>query len=1119
MQGLTAWFARNGVVANLLMFLIIAVGLMTTTGLRMEVFPEISVDIITVSVEYRGAAPEEVEEGVCVRIEEAVQDLDGIKKLTSTASEGTGSVTIEVETGYDTRKVLDDVKSRVDAIDTFPVETEKPVIQELTNRFQVINVSIAGDTDELTLKRLGEQVRDELTLLPEITQVELKNARPYEISVEVSEQVLRRYGLTFDDVAQAVQRTSLDLPGGSVKTASGEILLRTKGQAYRGPEFEKLTLLTRPDGSRLQLSDVARVVDGFEDTDQAARLDGMPSVLVQVYRVGDQNALDVVAAVTKYVEEVRTRLPEGIKIITWADTGKLLKSRMDLLIRNALSGLVLVFLVLALFLRLRLAFWVTLGIPISFLGAIALMPQLDVSINMISLFSFILVLGIVVDDAIVVGENIYSKQKETRTGLEGAVQGVQEVVIPVIFGVLTTVAAFAPMLFVPGTNGKIWRVIPCIVIPTLLISLVESQLILPTHLSHHRPPRKRARPNVVVRAWNGFFDFFGDGLEWLIQKIYRPTLGAAVEWRYLTVAAAFTVLALTLGLVGGGFVKFVFFPAVESDNIVANLTMPMETPVEATAEAMRRLEESAAQLEKEILEKNATSPYIHVLTSIGEQPYRTQASRNSGSRNASFTGAHLGEVNIELTPSEERSLTSSELVSRWRELTGGIPGAVELTFTSDLMGGGKAVDIQLTGANIDELRQVAAELREKLSEYPGVIDIADSFRGGKPEVKLNITSEAESLGLTLQDLGRQVRQGFFGEEAQRIQRGRDDIRVMVRYPEQQRRSLGDLESMRVRTPEGGEVPFSTVANAQLGRGFATITRVDRQRAINVTAEVDEAVANANEVLADLQAGFLPQLIEQHPAVRYSLEGEQRDQAESVGALFRGFGVALFAIYAMMAIPFRSYSQPLIVMSAIPFGIVGAIWGHIFLGLDVSLLSLCGVIALAGIAVNDSLVLVSFMNAHREEIGNTREAVVQAGVSRFRPILLTSLTTAAGITPLMLERSVQAQFLIPMAVALAFGVLFSTFITLGLVPALYVILEDFQKLRSWAWGTEPAFEALPEASAAGGAVDASPQQPAGAGLPPLSPLESPEPARPEIGYGSPGRRLRTLRPREEETGGD
>jgi multidrug efflux pump subunit AcrB len=1079
MQGLIAWFARNGVVANLLMFLIIVMGLMTIPGLKKEVFPELAIDIITVTVPYRGAAPEEVEEGVCIRVEEAVQDLDGIKKLSSTASEGTGTVTIEVETGYDTRKVLDDVKSRVDAIDTFPEETEQPIIQEVTNRFQVINISIAGDTDELTLKRLGEQVRDEITLLPGITQVALRNARPYEISIEVSEEALRRYGLTFDDVAQAVRRSSLDLPGGSVKTDSGEILLRTKGQAYWGPEFEKLTLLTRPDGSRLLLSDVAKVIDGFEDTDQAARLDGKPAVLVQVYRVGDQNALDVAAAVHEYVENLKGRLPEGIAVTTWADTAKLLRSRMDLLLRNALSGLILVFIVLALFLRLRLAFWVTFGIPLSFLGTIAAMPAMDISVNMISLFSFILVLGIVVDDAIVVGERIFSTQKESAQGVEGVVKGAQEVAIPVIFGVLTTVAAFAPMLFVPGTNGKIWRVIPGIIIPTLLFSLMESQLILPAHLSHHREARK-GRRNPLIRAWNGFFDFFENGSNWFVNRIYRPALDFAVEWRYLTVALALTTLVLTLGLVGGGMVKFVFFPQVESDNIVANLTMPMETPSSVTAEAIRRIEATAEVLGREVQEKYGSSPFLHVLTSIGEQPFRTQASRNSGNANASYSGAHLGEVNIELTPSEQRQITSGELAARWRELTGGIPGAVELTFTSDLMGGGKAIDIQLAGPEIQDLRETAAEIKDRLAEYPGVIDISDSFRGGKPEVKLAITPKAETLGLTLQDLGRQVRQGFFGEEAQRIQRGRDDIRVMVRYPEEHRRSLGDLEAARIRTPDGGEVPFSTVAQAQQGRGFATITRVDRQRAINVTAEVDEAVANANEVIADLQAGFLADLLARHPGVTYSLEGEQRDQVESVQALMDGFVVALFAIYAMMAIPFRSYLQPLIVMSAIPFGIVGAIWGHILMGLDVSLLSLCGVIALAGVVVNDSLVLVDFVNSHRAATGKIKEAVIAAGTTRFRPILLTSLTTAAGVTPLMLERSVQAQFLIPMAVALVFGVLFSTFITLGLVPSLYVILEDLQRAVRWAWGARPAAETAPDQAVLGTEPATADETPARAG---------------------------------------
>ena len=1054
MKGLVSWFAQNGVVANLLMIMIVAMGLMTIPKLKKEVFPEFSIGIITVSVSYRGAAPEEVEEAVCIRVEEAIQGLDGIKTIRSTANEGIGIVTIEVETGYDERELLDDIKARVDAIDTFPEETERPVIQEATNRFQVINVSISGETEELSLKRLGEQVRDELSFLPEVSQVELKNARPYEISIEISEEALRRHELTFDEVARAIRRTSLDLPGGSVKTESSEILLRTKGQAYRGVEFEKLTLLTRPDGSRLHLGDVALVVDGFEDSDKFAWFDGKPAVMVQVYRVGQQSALEVARAVNEYVAKAQRRMPEGISIVTWADASRILESRMDLLIKNGLSGLALVFIVLALFLRLRLAFWVTIGIPIAFLGAIALMPVFDVSISMISLFSFILVLGIVVDDAIVVGESVFARQEATKAGLRAAIEGAQQVTVPVIFGVLTTVVAFSPMLFVPGAVGQIWRVIPLIVIPALMFSLIESKLVLPYHLSHYHPRPRAYNPNIVSRVWNGFFGLFSGGLDQFIQKVYRPLLQFALEWRYLTVAVALMTLLFTAGLVRGGLIEFIYFPQVEADNVVADLTMPQETPAGVTARAIRRIEESVFKLDKEIKAKTGHSLFRHVSTSVGEQPFRAQAQRTMGSNLASYSNPYMAEVNIELIPSEERTMTSTEIANRWRELTGPILGAVELTFTSDLIGGGKSIDIQLSGPNMRQLREAVLQTKETLSQYPGVIDISDSFRGGKPELKLAITSKAESLGVSIQDLGRQVRQGFFGEEAQRIQRGRDDVRVMVRYPVEQRRSVETLERMRVRTLDGSEVPFSTVATAQMGRGFASIARVNRQRTINVSAEVDESVTNANQVLGDMEVRFFPELLARIPGITFVLEGEQQDQQETLEGLTEGFIVAMFVIYTMMAIPFKSYVQPLIVISAVPFGIVGAIWGHVIMGLSMSILSMCGVVALAGVVVNDSLVLVSFINDHRRQAVPLTKAVHQAGLVRFRPILLTSLTTAAGITPLMMEKSVQAQFLIPMAVSLAFGVLFATLITLGLVPALYLILEDFKRISFWALGVTP-----------------------------------------------------------------
>ena len=1058
MNGLIDWFARNGVVANLLMVLIVMAGVLTIPDLKKEVFPEFSVNVITVSVSYRGAAPEEVEEAVCIRVEEALQGLEGIERIRSSANEGMGTVRIEIEPGYDPRALLDDIKARVDAIDTFPEETEKPVMEEATIRNQVINLSISGDADELTLKRLGEQVRDELLLLPELSQAELKNSRLYEISIEVSEDDLRRHGLTFDQVARAVRRTSLDLPGGSVKAESGEILLRTKGQAYRGEEYEKLTLFTRPDGSRLQLGDVARVVDGFEDSDKFAWLNGKPSVMVQVFRVGEESALEVARAVKEYAAEAQGRMPEGIVLTPWADQARILESRMNLLIENGLTGLVLVFVVLTLFLRLRLALWVTVGIPISFLGTIALMPVFDVSINMVSLFSFIMVLGIVVDDAIVVGESVYSRQQATGRGLSAAIEGTQRVTVPVVFGVLTTAMAFTPMLFVAGDSGPIWQVIPLIVIPTLMFSLIESKMVLPYHLSHYRPRREGRSKSFLVRVGDGFFGFFGNALDRFIQRVYRPMFLIVLEWRYLTLAVAVMTLLLTAGLVGGGLVDFNYFPRVESDTVVVDLTMPQETSAAVTARAIRKIEQSAFQLDREIKQQTGRSLFRHVLTTVGEQPYRTQTERSNRSGDANrYSTPYRAEIIIELVPSEMRSLTSTQIGNRWRELTGPVPGAVELVFASELIASGKPINIQFSSSDMVKLREAVSKTKQELARYQGVIDISDSFRGGKPELKLDITPKAEALGLSLQDMGRQVRQGFFGEEAQRIQRGRDDVRVMVRYPAEERRSLGTLERMRIRTPDGSEVPFSTVATAQMGRGFATISRVDRQRTISVTADVDEAVTNANRVLGDMEAGFLPDLLSSSPGVAYSLEGEQRDQQETLQGLAQGFALVMLGIFAMMAIPFRSYLQPLIVLSAVPFGIVGAVWGHVILGYSTSVLSMLGVVALAGIVVNDSLVLVSFINDHRKRGMPLVQAVHQAGIVRFRPILLTSLTTAAGITPLILEKSVQAQFLIPMAISLAFGVLFATFITLGLVPSLYLILEDFKRVFVWLLG----IKSLPE----------------------------------------------------------
>ena len=1069
MKGLVSWFASNGVVANLLMVVILVGGALSLPEIRKEVFPEFSTDLISVSVAYPGAAPEEVEEGICIRIEESVQSLAGVKRITSTATEGMGIVNVEILEGTDARELLDDVKARVDAISTFPEEAEQPVIQQFIVRNQVINIAVSGPADERTLKRVAEQVRDEVASLPGITQAELSSARPYEVSIEVSEDALLRHGLTFDQVARAVRRSSLDLPGGSVRTEAGEILLRTKSQAYVGEEFRQLTLLSRPDGTRVLLGDVARVVDGFAETDQVARFDGQPAILVQVFRVGRQSALEIAAAVREYVKQKQLQLPEGLTLTTWKDDSRILRSRLDLLIKNGLAGLALVVLTLTLFLRVGLAFWVSLGIPISFMGCLLALPHLDVSINLISLFAFIVVLGIVVDDAIVVGENIFSQYEQGKPKLRAVTDGANEMMIPVFFAVATTVAAFSPLLMIEGATGKIMRVIPLVVLPTLVFSLVESLLILPHHLSHLRRSEK-LRKRGLSGLWNRFQDLISRQLKRFVKRVYEPFLSMAVEWRYLTASLGVAILVLVVGLILGGRIKFNFFPPVEADNVMAFLTMPQGTPAEVTGRAMKRVERAASLLREELDSSSqgvgSASVFRHVLASVGEQPTRVLQNRQSGNV-SQFAGAHLGEVNIELAPSEERPraqdgrlISSTEIANRWRELTGTIPDAVELTYSASIFAAGAPINVQFSGPDLDQLQEAARRFKLKLNEYAGVYDIADSFRAGKQEVKLKIHPAAESLGLTQADLARQIRQAFYGEEVQRIQRGRDEVKIMVRYPSDRRRSLGQMEGMRIRTPEGGEVPFSVVADSELSRGFAAIRRVDRNRSVSVTAEVDTQRANSNEILAELESGYLPSLLRQFPGLTYSLEGEQEQQSETIEGLLQGFGMALAAIFALLAIPLRSYFQPLLIMSAIPFGLVGAFLGHKILGMDLSILSVFGIVALAGVVVNDSLILVDYVNRQRRAGVPLRESILTAGSARFRPIFLTSVTTFAGLTPLLMETSLQAQFLIPMAVSLVFGVVFSSPVILVLVPCTYMILEDLGRAARWLLGRPPVQEPEP-----------------------------------------------------------
>jgi multidrug efflux pump subunit AcrB len=1056
MNKIIEWFTVNRVAANLLALFILVSGFLAIPKIKQEVFPEFSADWVMVQIPYPGAAPSEVEEGVCAKVEEVVRGLQGVEQIVSTAAENIGVVSIELLPNTDVGKLIGEIKQKVDAIETFPEEAEKAVITEIVMRKQVINLAVSGEVGELALKRAGERVRDELLARRGITQLELVNVRPYEIAIELPEQQLRRFGLTFDEVAEAVRQSSLDLPGGSIKTGVGEILLRIKGQAYSGADFEDLTLRVNPDGSRLRLGQVATVVDGFADTDLSSRFNGRPAVLVRVFRVGDQSALEISRLVKEYVSQAKPGMPAGIELETWQDDSSYLRSRLSLLYRNGRAGLVLVFFILAMFLRFRLAIWVTFGIPVSFLGTLWLMPTMGVSISLISLFAFIVVLGIVVDDAIVLGENIYTHQQRYGPGIKSTVSGALEVARPVVFGVLTTVAAFYPLLALEGHMGKVLRFIPLIVMPTLLFSLVECLFILPAHL-RDLPTALPKKPGL----WSRFQTKFSSGVEQFVLRIYQPFLETCLRWRYLTVATGMAALAMVLASYVGGHVRFTFMPPVEGDNVFAFVTFPRGTTAEQTAIAAQRIEEAAVKIRKEILVEGdeGTNIFRQVLATVGMQPYRMEAEFAGGNYEANHFGSHKAEVHIEVAPSEERTISSHEIASRWRAAVGDIPGVSEIGFSAEIFSAGKPINIRLSGPSLEDLRAATVSLKQRLAAYPGVQDISDTFRLGKREWVLRLRPGAEVLGLTQAELARQVRQAFYGEEAQRIQRNRDDVKVMVRYPADERRSPENVQRMRIRLKGGREVPFREVAIVEMGRGFASIRRVDGRRSVNVTADVDRTKGEPNKIVASLREKDLPALAVAHPGVLARFQGAREEQEETLGSLYRAYMVALVMIYALLAIPFKSYVQPFIVMCAIPFGLIGAVLGHFIMGMELTILSMFGVVALTGVVVNDSLVMVDFVNRNRPKFSNLIDAVRVSGVARFRAIWLTSLTTFAGLTPLVFfEESVQAQFLIPMAVSLSFGVMFATLVTLVLVPALYMILEDLRSTWQWLYGNRESTDA-------------------------------------------------------------
>ena len=1046
MHSIIRWFVDNPVAANLLMMVLIVGGLMSLSNLRQEEFPEVDLEVVSVSVPYLGATPEEVEEGVCIRIEEALEGTENVFKMTSTASEGACSVSLELDSGSDQIKALNDIKSKVDSINTFPAETERPIVSLLSATSQVADIVISGQTDERTLKSLAEEMREDLAALEGISQVTMEYVRPDELSIEVSEYTLRRYGLTLETIATAIRRSSLDLPGGAIKAGGGEILVRTKGQYYRGEEFENIVVVTRQDGTALTLGELARVVDGFEEGDLRVRFNGTPAAMVRVFRIGNEDTIDVSKQVNAYLDNARLLLPEGIDLTVWRDSANELRVRLSVLMGTASGGLALVLLALALPLRFRLAMWVAAGIPIALLGTIMMFGLFDITLSSLSVMGFILVLGIVVDDAIVVGERVYAHERESEDQRTAAINGTQEVAVPVIFGVMTTVAAFLPIIFVPGRMGSLFSIIGMVVCLCLAFSIVESMMILPSHLSH----RKRARDTKhgpMMQGWLTFQNRMATGVEDFAEHWYGSKLRRALEWRYSVLAAGAGILVVMLALVASGRIGFQFMPPIEGNQITASLTMPEGINVEETARAAAQIERGAQQLRAQLDAEHPNAPGMvqHVLTSIG----RSGGGGRMPGRGSSVSPAvsHQASVQLALLPNAERDgVTSTEINQRWRDLTGLIPDSVELSFSSAAFNAGDPISIELRGRDVDDLREVATLLRSELARFSGVTDITDSFRSGKQEAKLSLRPEARVLGLTLNDLARQARQSFYGEEAQRIQRGTEDVRVMVRYPEDERRSLGDLEDMRIRTSSGVEVPFASVAQVEFGNGYSSIQRVDRQRIVTVTADINRGVTTPEEVLAAVQQGAIPEILANYRGVSYSLSGEQEDRSEAVRGLVQLVPLALLIIYGILAIPLKSYLQPLVIMSVIPFGMVGAMLGHMIMGWPLVLASILGIIALSGVVVNASLVMVHYINRQRTLGVDVKEAVRRAGIVRFRPIMLTSITTFLGLVPIMLRDTPETGFFIPMAISLAWGVMFATAITLFLVPCLYLALEDIHEWK-------------------------------------------------------------------------
>lgn len=1018
-RGAIAWMAGNSVAANLLMLVCLAGGLVMGSRVKQEVFPTFFSDSVTVTVPYPGAGPAEVEQGIVLAVEEAVSGLEGVEEIQSTASEGAGTIRIEAIDGTDLTRFSQDVQSEVDRITSFPEDAQAPEVRIDARKREVISIAVFGEGSGHILREAAEQFRDQLLQDPAITQVTLKGVRDHEIHVEIRESDLRRYGLTLGDVAKTLENRSVETGGGSIDAADGEILIRMKDRRYGAKAYGDLAVVTAPDGSRIRLKEIATVREGFSRTDVRAFFNGKPAVMVDVYRVGDQTPVTVSDAAKRRLAAFQEQLPRGIDLAVVRDLSDIFRQRADLLLRNAYLGLGIVFVCLALFLEIRLAFWVSMGIPISFLGSFLILPATDFSINMVTMFAFIVTLGIVVDDAVVVGENVHAWRMRGKDRLSAAILGAKEVAVPVVFSVLSNIVAFLPLWFIPGIMGKIFGHIPIVVVAVFLISLVESLFILPAHLSHE----KKGGEKGWLFLFSRMQERFSRGFTRMVHRVYGPFLARCLDLRYTVLAAGVAILLVTVGYLKSGQMGMELFPRVESDYAFCEAVLPFGAPERLATRVQKILVDGA---KKVVAENGGATLSRGIYTRIRENEV---------------------QVRVYLTPPEVRPLGTTAVVGLWRKATGEIPGLQSFSFLSDRggPGSGKGLTVELAHRDIPTLETAARALAKELRSFAIVKDVDDGAAKGKQQLDFSMRPEGERLGLTARDVARQLRNAYYGAEALKLQRGRNEVTVRVRLPEDERRRKRDLNNLVLRTPQGVEVLLRDVVYITEGRAYTKILRRDGRRTVSVTADVAPA-RRAGEVTAALQASILPRMAKMYPGLTWNFKGKQADLKDSTESLFTGLLLALMVIYVLLAVPFRSYVQPLIIMCCIPFGLVGAVMGHLLMGYSLSIISLFGIVALSGVVVNDSLVMIDFANRKRKEEVAADAAIWEAGMHRFRPILLTTITTFGGLSPMILETSRQARFLIPMAISLGFGILFATLITLVLVPALYLILEDLMAWR-------------------------------------------------------------------------